>query len=105
MANDKIPDAEVSVQKVKEWLDEHRWDQKYMHKRYEDAEKNDEIWLKYVDGATLLKDIFKALFGSVNVFNKMTHGIALTKWLIENKPDELSDIADMIEKLLPTPVA
>jgi hypothetical protein len=53
-------------------------------------------WLKTVHGADLLKRLFEDLSNARVAYDKVRHGTALTRWLIENASHELQDIADEI---------
>lgn len=57
-------------------------------------------WLADVDAAKLLKDLFEDLSESRVVYDKVVHGVALTRWLCENAPEDLREIADLIEERL-----
>jgi hypothetical protein len=43
-------------------------------------------WQREVDGARLLEATFAALSENRVQYEKMTHSIAITKWLLDNKP-------------------
>jgi hypothetical protein len=50
----------VSYEAVEEWLAKHRWDKKYFgDKQVDEPFMTDEVRLKNVDGAKLLKDMSK----------------------------------------------
>jgi hypothetical protein len=54
-----------------------------------------------VRGAKLLEDMFDDLSKGRVRYHKVQHGLALTEWLIENAPDELVEVAELIQSLLP----
>lgn len=60
-----------------------------------------EDWVRQIDAATLLKDVFQELSGNRVSYEKTTHSVALTEWLIGNSPAELGEIADFLNQLLP----
>lgn len=53
-----------------------------------------------IDGAKMLKDLFEELSDHTVSFSKSAHSIQLTDWIIENAPDELSEIADLLKDVL-----
>lgn len=52
-----------------------------------------------IDGANTLKYIFSNLTESRVEFSKTRDSIKLTEWLIENKPESLEEISDILAKL------
>jgi hypothetical protein len=57
-------------------------------------------WKCTIDGAGLLADAFQQLSETRVSYEKTTHSIAITEWLIKNKADELSEIVDFLVPLL-----
>ncbi|GIK64957.1 MAG: hypothetical protein BroJett018_27510 [Chloroflexota bacterium] len=88
----------VTVESVEEWIEQNRWSTKYI--RIPKSERSLESWLKHVDGAELLKSLFRQFSESTYEYDKVVHGIQLTEWLIENCPEDLRDVADMLIKAL-----
>ena len=56
-----------------------------------------EEWLCRVDGARLLSKIFSQFSETRVSYQKTTHSIQLTKWLLENEQGDLDEIADLIK--------
>jgi hypothetical protein len=61
-------------------------------------------WELHIDAATLLGDAFRELSGARVSYEKTTHSVAITRWLIEHKPDALREIAAFLVGLLPPQV-
>ena len=61
---------------------------------------DDPSWLADVDAARLLKDLFDELSESRVAYDKVAHGFVLTRWLCENAPDDLREVAELIEHRL-----
>jgi predicted ATPase len=59
-------------------------------------------WLIHINGAQVLGDIFGELSENRVVFNKMTHSVAITHWLLRNSPDSFRDLSDWLVGLLPS---
>ena len=58
-------------------------------------------WLKKVNAPKLLKDLFQHISEGKESFDKLTHSVELTKWLIANEPGFLQELADYVRKLIP----
>ena len=58
------------------------------------------LLVEYVDAALLLKDLFNDLSETRVPYAKTTHSVALTKWLIENQPQELDEIVRRLKEFL-----
>lgn len=81
----------ISENEIQSWLDSNK--NEFMPKG---ASENVD-WLKVVDGAKLLGK----LFSEKNIpFIKTKHSYKLTEWLVENKPECLQEIVDLLEKIL-----
>ena len=61
---------------------------------------NPENWEKEIDAANLLEDLFNQLTETIITHKKTTHSYALTEWLIENKPEFLSEMSDFLQGIL-----
>jgi predicted ATPase len=58
-------------------------------------------WERRIDAARLLTDAFRDLSETCVSYEKTTHSVAITEWLIENQPGELQEIAAFVDQLLP----
>ncbi len=95
-------DTPVTEDEINNWLGKHKWDTKYIRVKAGQAQTN-ELWQKTVDSAKLLDDMFNELSEARVSYNnyKVAHGLALTKWILENAPHELQEVAELIgSKLL-----
>lgn len=90
-------DGEVTPSDVAEWIEQHRWDQRYFKRRIKDSTRNEETWLTEVDGAKFLEDMFSELSGTRVAYDKVAHGARLTRWLCDNAPEQLEELARLIE--------
>jgi energy-coupling factor transporter ATP-binding protein EcfA2 len=59
-------------------------------------------WMKRINASRLLSEIFSELSESRVAFEKTKHSVSLTKWLIQNDPESLREVADLIGRMLPT---
>lgn len=53
-------------------------------------------WVHHIDAANVLKDIFSELSEERVSFQKTKHSVALTEWIIQNAPEELQEITDIL---------
>lgn len=85
----------VSVEAVSKWIEDHKRDAKFAA-----STASDEDWIIKVHGAKLLNELFDGLSDYCVQYEKTTHSVALTEWLIENSPGDLEDIKNLlIDKL------
>jgi predicted ATPase len=94
-------DGPVTVEEVEGWLQRHSWESKYFAEEIREADRGDELWLQNVHGANVLKDIFEELSDSRATFDKVRHGVALTEWLVEYEPENLAEVVELLERVLP----
>lgn len=90
-------DGGVSVQDVELWLANHKLNSKY----YDGRPATEESWVQEVHAAKLLKDLFWDLTNERVSYEKVPHSRQLTEWLLENEPEALRDLAQLIEGILP----
>jgi AAA15 family ATPase/GTPase len=87
----------VSVTEIAEWLK----NQQQNRQNSGTENQSNVTWLENVDGAKLLKDLFKHFSeGLFEYDHKPEYGRVLTEWLINNQPDELLEIADLLKNVL-----
>jgi len=78
---------------VSDWIDENVNDKRYLS-------PSSTNWRSEVDAAKLLADVFNQLTESRVAFDKLKHGIALLKWIVQNSPGDLSELAQFIKEIL-----
>jgi predicted ATPase len=57
-------------------------------------------WKMKIHAADLLEDIFLEMSEKRVEYEKTTHSVALTKWLIEHKPDALKEIVNLLASII-----
>lgn len=60
-----------------------------------------EQWLPCAHGAKLLEAVFDELSNGREPYRKLPHGEKLTRWLLEHDPEQLREVADVLEQFLP----
>lgn len=91
-----VEHIEFASDDINQWILEHRWDKKYFDKAAPDELQTDSFWFENVHGAKMLSDIFRQ---AGTEYKKVLHGVALTKWLIENDPDKLAEVRNLISQV------
>jgi AAA15 family ATPase/GTPase len=94
---DGFSEQPIRESDVEDWLDNNRDSKKYMCRG---AVGSSDSWYMYIDGAGILEDIFSNLSEGRVMFIKTEHSIALTEWLLKNKPENLSEIAEILISVL-----
>lgn len=99
IAEAKKYDSELRVMpdQVRSWLSEHGG--KYSNGAVWSNDFTSREWLERCQAPNLLKALFNDLTDAAFIFRKTTHSVALTSWLIENKPEALSELRDYLGSL------
>ncbi len=90
---------EITAKEIESWIENNGGEDTYKSKYSGNNLTNNDEWLETVHGANLLKDIFKQFTESVP-YDKKEHGLELTKWIIENSPEDLDEIASQLDDFL-----
>ena len=100
--NDEIIENanKISLEQIEKWIEEKR-ENKFLSKN-ETSEEVLEIndWLENVHAANLLYNLFAELSNKTVEYRKTTHSVKLTQWLLENKPEQLSELKDFLINLI-----
>lgn len=88
----------VTEGEVREWLDRNRWNVRYFETS--PTERTPDVWVREVHGAKLLADLFSQLSDHRVTYDKVQHGIALTDWILEQMPEDLREMGDLVERAL-----
>jgi len=97
-ADDKDRTQPLSDTTVQEWIDNAKKENCYLPKSSNQPSESE--WLCQVDGAKFLKDLFSQLSQARVEFRKTRHSPRITEWLIENEPEQLSELIDLLVRLL-----
>jgi predicted ATPase len=88
----------IQVEEIQAWFDNEGKSEKYIKSPKEATSK--ETWLIEVHGANLLSDLFSSLSEARVSYVKTEHSVQITEWIIENAPEELEQIAEIIRNKL-----
>jgi hypothetical protein len=98
--NLSYPEREFRETEVQGWLQKNGGDAKYDLGRNWDGRIHNEQWLKEVNAALLLRDLFQDLSGAKEQYRKVEYGYSLTDWICEHHPKQFDELASYIEDLL-----
>jgi predicted ATPase len=92
--------AVVDIAKVESSIDE----KKLIRKYYQPFDVPEDIsaWKETIHGKRLLKDIFKEFCTTQETKNykEKKHSVMLTEWVIENSPEDLKELGQLIKKAM-----
>lgn len=97
---DKCREQPQSSTEVREWLNKTKKSGLYLSKGIQKESLSDSQWFCLVDGANLLKNLFSELSETRIEFSKTKHSFEMTKWLVENTPAQLEELADFLQNVL-----
>lgn len=87
-------DPALTAEEVQEWLNINKADRKYA------VRAPSEKPFSGIHGAKLLEDIFKHFSENRVNYDKVTHGVMLTEWIIKNSPEDLRELANLLQGIL-----
>lgn len=92
----------ISITQIQEYLDKMKQEKPSLSllQGVKIEEVSDNNWLSKIHGANILESIFQELCDNKLEFRKTKHSYNLTEWLVENKPDFLSELAEELGNLL-----
>ncbi|MFL5753695.1 MAG: AAA family ATPase [Bacteroidia bacterium] len=95
----EIQNLSISYDTINTWIQKNKWNKKYINQKYSEA-KNETTWLKQVNGAGFLSDMFSSLTGNTLQYDKIKHSVVLTEWIIKNSSEDLKEIQSLLIKIL-----
>jgi len=93
-------DSPVTPAEVEHWLECNRSDKKYYDLNSSESEARGDGWMQNVHGAKILADIFKDFSECRVEYDKVKYGMTLTEWILEHIPDDLAEVANVIDSRL-----
>jgi energy-coupling factor transporter ATP-binding protein EcfA2 len=92
--------ATPSVGQIKEWIEANGGRREYVNAPSDRVDITNPVWLESVNGARLLHDLLASLSNNTEEYRKTVHSVALTEWLIANKPEALSELKELLLSVL-----
>jgi predicted ATPase len=102
---DASRDTRVTDIEIETSLSNAAQEPKYFRSKSGEVDHDERDWVKEVDGASVLENLFAELSETRVHYEKVIHGLALTKWLIENDSSALQELATFLVSILDTPVS
>jgi predicted ATPase len=91
---------QITETQVEAFFEKHRGDAKYYDRIYP---YQADTWKTNVHAARLLGDLFSEFSETRVVFLKLRYGVQLTDWILDNSPEELREIANVLKHMLAKP--
>lgn len=85
-----------SSQSIRSWMDDNRASEDYFKGR----DKSELTWLKNIDGARFLENMFGELSNYTLEYDKAVHGRSITVSILESEPEHFQEIVDLIQSIL-----
>ncbi|WP_337967148.1 AAA family ATPase [uncultured Flavobacterium sp.] len=96
----EISSLKITLGVINNWIEENKWEKKFINQSYISKGKNETNWLDNVDGAEFLKVLFSAITNNTVTFDKIKHSVLLCEWIIKNSFDDLKDIEETLSGFL-----
>jgi hypothetical protein len=86
----------VPAETIRNWINAHRDDRVYLDKPLSEGVD----WENVVNAPELLYNLFNAVTDAKVEYQKTRHSVALTEWLLANKPETLDELLDFVRTLV-----
>ncbi len=93
-------DRDLTAEEVEEWIEDKKQKGCYLPRDIKANNLSDDEWLKKVNGAKLLSELFTQFSESRVSYSKTRHSFQLTEWLVSNQPEKLEEIAQSLKEIL-----
>lgn len=97
----------ISPESIVDWINKNGNDRKFLTAEFDRGTAMNlhecDSWLDIVHAPKILKDIFNDVPNNPEEYRKTTHSVEITDWLIENSPQYLQPIADLLAMILVRP--
>jgi tRNA U54 and U55 pseudouridine synthase Pus10 len=90
--------VETSLEAVQAWINENAWNKEFVGAEAQVERPDTEVWVREVHGANFLSELFGEVSSGLLQYNKIEHGIALTKWICENSLKDFTEICGTIQE-------
>jgi hypothetical protein len=93
-------DTVVTAAEIEKWIEENGWESRYFGTTIDQSGRTKDRWFRDVHGAEILKDMFSEISEQRVQYEKVEYGLALTTWIVENAPEELTEVAQLLTQVL-----
>jgi predicted ATPase len=98
--DDPEQNTAVKAENIQDWLTENATKQHYFDRGAQIPEYPSQEWHKKVHAAKILADMFGDLTNQRVSYNKVVHGLRLTKLLVTQPTQEILELGDFLQRLL-----
>ncbi len=95
---DPSGETKVTSENINAWLSANGLNQRYINEQIDSI--NNPSWLRKVDAAKILKDIFSYFTECRVEYDKVVHGLALLEWIVDNAPLDIKEVSDLLKELI-----
>ncbi|RQV15999.1 DUF2813 domain-containing protein [Burkholderia cenocepacia] len=97
----------ISQDSIIDWINKNGGERKFLTAQFDRGTATNlhecDSWLDIVHAPKILKEIFNDVPNNPEEYRKTTHSVEITEWLIENSPQHLQPIADLLATILVRP--
>jgi hypothetical protein len=65
--------------------------------------RHESDWITTINGAIVWQDLFVDISNTRVHYEKVSHGLKITEWLIQNEPSAIQDVAHLLVGILTHP--
>lgn len=98
LSQETSAESGVFVGVVRDWFT--RCADEFLPAEVRGTKADSTTWFREVDGYDLLYRVFSEASDNKVCFDKVRHGLMLTEWLIEKKPDSLAELGKYLEQII-----
>lgn len=91
----ELGEDSITSETIEDWIEKHKSNVLFKANKA----KGDD-WRIHIDAAKLLNKMFSDLTDARISYSKTIHSVALCDWLLENKPEALAEIVDILKGFL-----
>ncbi len=95
-------DAALKSSDLSRWIQDNGWRVEYFEKDNVPPPNDIDNWRKNVHGKRLLNDLFKDLSKNRYTYDQVRYGADITAWLVQNAPEDLKEVAEILFEFFPT---
>jgi len=93
-------DLPITEDEVERLIEQKRIDVQYFRPLEVSFQAIRDDWSRSIHGARVLEDIFSELSETRVAFDKITHSVALTDWLISHSPESFAEVVELVANVL-----
>ncbi|WP_081083928.1 ATP-dependent nuclease [Burkholderia cepacia] len=100
----KSAGQEIPPSSIIDWINKNGTNPKFLTEKFEQNQNENlhecEAWLNVVHAPKILNGIFSEVPLNPEEYRKTVHSVEITNWLIDNSPEYLQPIADLLNEIM-----